>query len=42
MADLRVDVLTIFPELFRGFLETSLLGKAQERGLVAVTIHDLR
>ena len=42
MADLRVDGLTIFPELFRGFLETSLLGKAQERGLVAVTIHDLR
>ena len=42
MANLRVDVLTIFPDLFRGFLETSLLGKAQEGGLVAITIHDLR
>ena len=42
MANLRVDVLTIFPRLFKGFLEASLLGKAQEVGLVAITIHDLR
>jgi tRNA (guanine37-N1)-methyltransferase len=37
----RVDVLTIFPEFF-GPLDVSLLGKARERGLVDVRVHDLR
>jgi tRNA (guanine37-N1)-methyltransferase len=39
---MRVDVLTIFPELFEPFLSTSLLGKARERGLLQVRVHDLR
>jgi tRNA (guanine37-N1)-methyltransferase len=38
----RIDVLTIFPDLFRPFLETSLLGSALRRGLLAVAVHDLR
>jgi tRNA (guanine37-N1)-methyltransferase len=38
----RIDVLTIFPALFDPFLRTSLLGSAQEAGLVAVEVHDLR
>jgi tRNA (guanine37-N1)-methyltransferase len=38
----RIDVLTIFPELFAPFLGTSLLGKAIERGLLEVGVHDLR
>jgi len=38
----RIQVLTIFPELFRPFLETSLLGRAIERGLLIVEVHDLR
>jgi tRNA (guanine37-N1)-methyltransferase len=37
----RVDVVTIFPEFF-GPLDVSLLGKARERGLVDVRVHDLR
>ncbi|HEV2843860.1 MAG TPA: tRNA (guanosine(37)-N1)-methyltransferase TrmD, partial [Thermoanaerobaculia bacterium] len=39
---MRVRVLTIFPELFEPFLSTSLLGKAREKGLLEVTVHDLR
>ncbi|HEX6199582.1 MAG TPA: tRNA (guanosine(37)-N1)-methyltransferase TrmD [Thermoanaerobaculia bacterium] len=39
---MRVEVLTIFPELFRTFLDTSLVGRAVERGLLEVNVHDLR
>jgi tRNA (guanine37-N1)-methyltransferase len=39
---MRVDVLTIFPELFEPFLSTSLIGKAREKGLLQVRVHDLR
>jgi tRNA (guanine37-N1)-methyltransferase len=38
----RVDVVTIFPEFFAGPLDASLLGKARARGLIDVTLHDLR
>jgi tRNA (guanine37-N1)-methyltransferase len=38
----RVQVLTIFPELFEPFLSTSLIGKAREKGLLEVRVHDLR
>ena len=36
------DVLTLFPEIFDGYLEQSLLKKAIERGLVGVRRHDIR
>lgn len=39
---MRVHVLTIFPELFGPFLATSLVGRAIEKGLLEVGIHDLR
>jgi tRNA (guanine37-N1)-methyltransferase len=39
---MRLRVLTIFPELFEPFLSTSLIGKARERGLLDVAVHDLR
>jgi tRNA (guanine37-N1)-methyltransferase len=39
---MRVQVLTIFPELFAPFLATSLVGKAIEKGLLEVRVHDLR
>jgi len=38
----RIDVLTIFPRLFAPFLEESILGSALRRGLLTVSIHDLR
>jgi tRNA (guanine37-N1)-methyltransferase len=39
---MRIDVITIFPELFAGFLTTSLVGKAVEGGLLEATVYDLR
>ncbi len=39
---MRFDVVTIFPGIFDAFLRESILGKARERGLVEVRVHDLR
>ena len=39
---MRVDVFTIFPEYFDGPLRASLLGRARERGLIDVRVHDPR
>jgi tRNA (guanine-N1)-methyltransferase len=38
---MRIDAVTIFPDYFAP-LKLSLLGKAQEQGLVEFGIHDLR
>jgi tRNA (guanine37-N1)-methyltransferase len=39
---MRVDVITIFPELFETFMRTSLVGRAVECGLLEMATHDLR
>jgi tRNA (guanine37-N1)-methyltransferase len=39
---MRVDVVTLFPELFEGPLRVSIIGRAVERGLVTFGVHDLR
>lgn len=39
---MRIEVISIFPELFSTFLSTSLVGRAVEAGLLAVRLHDLR
>lgn len=38
----RIDVVTIFPQLFDTPLKTSLLGRAIEEGVLEVSVHDLR
>lgn len=38
----RIDVLTLFPGMLDGFLAESILGKGIERGLLSVSVHDLR
>jgi len=38
----RVDVVTIFPEVFPGPLGVGVLGRARERGLVDLAVWDLR
>ncbi len=37
-----IQVVTIFPELFGAFLETSLIGRAREKDLLQIGVHDLR
>jgi tRNA (guanine37-N1)-methyltransferase len=39
---MRIDVVTIFPELLSGPLATSIMGRAVEAGLVEFGVHDLR
>jgi len=39
---MRIDVFTLFPELVEGFAGASLLGRARQRGLLDVRVHDLR
>ena len=39
---MRFDVLTLFPEIFSGYLGQSLLKLAIERGLVDVQLHNIR
>jgi len=39
---MRIDVFTIFPALVEGFAAASLLGKARERGLIDLRVHDPR
>jgi tRNA (guanine37-N1)-methyltransferase len=39
---MRFDVLTLFPEMFSGYLDQSLLKRAIQRGLVEVALHNIR
>lgn len=36
------DIVTIFPEFFRGPLDHGILARARQEGLIAVRLHDLR
>ncbi len=38
----RIDVITIFPELFEPFLRASIVGGAVRKQLVEIAVHDLR
>jgi tRNA (guanine37-N1)-methyltransferase len=39
---MRFDILTLFPGLFDAFRQVGVLGRAVERGLVEIALHDLR
>jgi tRNA (guanine37-N1)-methyltransferase len=39
---MRFDIITIFPDMFTGFLSGGVLKKAVEKGLIEVAVHDLR
>jgi len=39
---MRLDVLTLFPEMFAGVLSSSILKRAQTKGLVSYHLHQLR
>jgi tRNA (guanine37-N1)-methyltransferase len=38
----RVDIITLFPDMFKGPFDMSILWKAQDRGLVQIKFWDLR
>ena len=39
---MKVDILTIFPDFFRGPLDYGIVRRAREFGLVEIAVHDLR
>jgi len=39
---MKFDILTIFPEMLEGPLTASILGKAADKGLIEVKLHNLR
>lgn len=39
---MRIDILTIFPDMFTGVLDASMLKIARRKGLLDVHLHDLR
>lgn len=39
---MRIDVLTLFPEMLRGFLDHSILNRAISAGLLDVNLHNFR
>ncbi len=39
---MRIDILTIFPDMFRGPFSESILKRAVEKGLVEICLHDIR
>ncbi len=39
---MKIDILTIFPDFFRGPLDYGIIRKAREAGLAEIEVHDLR
>ena len=41
-SQLKIDLLTLFPEMISGFLAGSIIGRAREKGLLDINIYNLR
>ena len=39
---MRIDILTLFPDAVDAMLNVSILGRAQERGCIAIQSHQIR
>ena len=39
---MRIDILTVLPEMLEPFINTSILKRAQDKGIVEIHIHNLR
>ena len=39
---MKLDIITIFPDLFENFIGESLLARAQKKKLIKISTHDLR
>ncbi|CAH2031585.1 tRNA (guanosine(37)-N1)-methyltransferase TrmD [Trichlorobacter ammonificans] len=39
---MRFDILTLFPEMFRGPFEESIIRRAQDKGLISIGLHQIR
>ena len=39
---MRIDVLTIFPEFFKGPFDFGIIRRGKQNGLIDIRVHDLR
>ena len=39
---MKIDIITIFPNIFDSFLKESLLARAQKKNLLKINVHNLR
>jgi tRNA (guanine37-N1)-methyltransferase len=39
---MRFEIVTIFPEIFRGFFEFGVVSRARKTGIVEISVRDLR
>lgn len=39
---MKIDILTLFPDMFYGFLNDSIIKRAREKGLVDIEVHNFR
>ena len=39
---MRIDILTLFPSMFDGFLNESIMKRAVDKGLVSINVHNIR
>ena len=39
---MRIDILTVFPDMLEGFFNCSMLARAQKAGLADIHLHDIR
>lgn len=39
---MRIDIITVLPEMFSGVIDTSILKRAQDKGLAEIVVHNLR
>ena len=39
---MQIDIITLFPAVFRDYLGSSVLGRIQEKGLLVINLHNLR
>ena len=41
-AVMRIDIISVIPEMIEGFVTESILARAQKKGLVEIRLHNLR
>lgn len=39
---MKIDILTLFPDMFEGPFDASIIKRAESKGLIEVAVHDLR
>ncbi|MCQ2059157.1 MAG: tRNA (guanosine(37)-N1)-methyltransferase TrmD [Bacteroidaceae bacterium] len=39
---MRIDILTLFPQMIESFMNESILGRAQKGGFAQIVLHDIR